>query len=95
VGVIKARRLEKVLVDLAGRTEVRQLLVVRAIELGIDCGCYKYGHHPKSFTVIYCYDPTTQSDSCYVRANGEHAFRTIDIAGPITVSCDTIYSPDV
>jgi hypothetical protein len=88
------RRVESVLVLDDGRYVMRQLSVVRAISLEIDCGCWRKGHdRPQLFDVIICLDRRS-GDQAFVRAHGDHAFRAMDMAGPIVVSVDRIFTPE-
>ena len=88
-----ARKLEHVtVVDSEGKQRSLELLVVRAVSLVIDCGCYRYGHTPRHFTVIFTYSREL-GDGAFVRADGEHYFRPMDISGPVSLEIERIYTP--
>lgn len=89
----EAGKLERVAVELApGRTELLTLLVVRAVSLTIDCGCYTFGHALRHFTLIWTYSKE-HGDGCYVRQDGDHVFHAMDISGPVRLEVERLYTP--
>jgi hypothetical protein len=80
---------QKVLVlDENRRTVAVDMVILRVIELRVDCGCYAKGHAVgRDFEVVI-----TRS-SAYIRAKGtDSAFRLIDMQGPITCEIEKVYN---
>lgn len=64
------------------------MVILRVIELRIDCGCYAKGH-----AVGRDFEICITRSSAYIRAKGtDSAFRLIDMQGPITAEIEKVYN---
>lgn len=87
-GCYLANRLEQVQVrDEDGNQRIVEIIVQRVLSVCVDCGCYPHGGRANNFEIIIT------PGGAYVRSIGEHAFRELDVAGPITLSIERVYVP--
>jgi hypothetical protein len=89
-------KLERVQIDRGGQLSIATVLVVRVIQLTLHCGCFR--HASRVFEVIFATgkesDLGPTKEGAFIRAEGDHVFRSIDQANPITAEIDRIYKPE-
>jgi hypothetical protein len=64
------------------------LEVERVIDIKVDCGCWQKGH-----SVGHLFQVLVTRGGAYIRAEGDHAYRAIDMQGPITISIEKVFRP--
>jgi len=89
----RIEQLQTVLVvdtDANGRTSVVAVpqRILRVVDLTIDCGCW----HPRHAVPRY-FQLGLPERGAYIRSSPDCAFRTIDVAGPITIAVEREYRP--
>lgn len=64
------------------------LPVERVIDVHVDCGCFLPKHN-----VGRVFELAFTGRHCFVRAKGDLIFRQADMASPITVTVEKVYTP--